>query len=71
MAFFDATPDRLVRTDGTGIKGTLSTMFDTPFDRKTRAVSRRIAQLRALDDDQLAGLGLTRDQIIPHVFGTR
>ncbi|EPX78866.1 hypothetical protein [Salipiger mucosus] len=46
-------------------------LLDTPFDARQRRLARRVAELRGMTDAQLARRGLTRDEIIPHVFGTR
>ncbi|WGW03332.1 hypothetical protein [Tropicibacter oceani] len=46
----------------------LARLLDTPFDRRHRRLSARVAELRALSDRQLAEIGLTRDTILLHVF---
>ncbi|WP_417724775.1 hypothetical protein [Salipiger sp.] len=64
MAYFDhvlSSREPLLRR--------LSRLLDTPFAARQRQLSARVAQLRALSDAELARMGLTRDGIIPHVFG--
>lgn len=46
-------------------------LFETPFARRQRALAARVAELRAMSDSELAARGLTRDAILPHVFGAR
>lgn len=71
MAFFDdvhlTRPAALASRAVQGLKA----LWDTPFDRRNRRLAARVAQLRALDDAQLARIGLSRDEIIPHVFGNK
>ncbi len=49
----------------------IARLFDTPFERRQRALAARVAELRAMSDGELAQRGLTRDVILPHVFGAR
>ncbi|APZ51600.1 hypothetical protein [Salipiger abyssi] len=49
----------------------LARIFDTPFAERQRRLAARVAALRALDDGELAEMGLRRDQILAHVFGAR
>ncbi|APX23780.1 MAG: hypothetical protein CML50_13785 [Rhodobacteraceae bacterium] len=49
----------------------LARLLETPFARRQRQLAARVADLRALSDDELARLGLRRDQILGHVFGVR
>ena len=65
MAYFDqdfTSPKRRFRD-------VIGCVFDTPFDRRSRLISARAAELRALSDAELAALGIPRDQIILHVLG--
>ena len=68
MAFYDdfaAAPGLLGRA-----RRVIEGLLETEFDRRSRRLSQRVAALRGMSDDDLARLGLTRDQIIPYVFGT-
>ena len=49
----------------------LARLFDTPFDRRYRQRTARIAELRGLSDAELARRGLTRGDILFHVFSGR
>ncbi|RAK15177.1 hypothetical protein [Salipiger aestuarii] len=46
-------------------------LFETPFARRQRALAARVAALRAMSDRELSERGLSRDTILPHVFGGR
>lgn len=43
-------------------------LFDTPFDRRYRQRTARVAQLRALSDSALAARGIAREDILFLVF---
>jgi len=64
MAYFDAASNRSSQS----LRGRLSRLFETPFDRRAQTLSDRIAALRALSDAELADYGISRDQIIDYVF---
>ncbi|WP_425098939.1 hypothetical protein [Tropicibacter sp. S64] len=49
----------------------LARLFETPFDRRSRALSDEVARLKALSDQELAAHGLSRETILFHVFGAR
>lgn len=49
----------------------MSRLFETPFDRRSRDLAARVADLRAKSDAELAELGLERRDILHHVFGSR
>lgn len=49
----------------------IARLFETPFARRQRALAARVAELRAMSDDELCDRGLTRERILPHVFGGR
>ncbi|SFE21425.1 hypothetical protein [Roseivivax sediminis] len=68
MAFFDTSlPADRRPLPGLGLRG----LLDTPFDRRSRDIARRAADLRRLSDDELAELGLTRGDILRHVLLSR
>ncbi|MGR3370814.1 MAG: hypothetical protein ACU0CC_15560 [Sagittula sp.] len=60
-----------VHTTGSTLRQRLARMFETPFDRRYRQRTATIAALRAKSDADLAAMGLTRDEIVPHVFRGR
>lgn len=64
MAYFDSSfvPTR------TPLRQRLARLFDTPFDRRYRQRTARIAELRALSDAELAARGIARADILLHVF---
>lgn len=65
MAFFDQT------FTGQSVgrsSGPLHRLLDTPFDDRARRIRARIAELRALSDDELAACGLARADIVRHVL---
>lgn len=68
MAYFDQT---FFHTPRFGAGTFLSRVLDTPFDRRSRDIARRIAELRALSDAELAARGLSRGDIVRHVLLTR
>lgn len=43
-------------------------LLETPFDRRYRQRTARIAELRALSDTELAARGIAREDILFHVF---
>lgn len=47
----------------------LARLFETPFDRRSRALRGEVEALRSLSDQELAQRGLTRETIVLHVFG--
>lgn len=49
----------------------LARLLETPFDRRYRQRTETIAALRSKSDSDLAAMGLTRDEILAHVFGSR
>ncbi|MDA7425924.1 hypothetical protein [Thalassococcus lentus] len=67
MAFFDPafTPSR------PGLRSRLTALFETPFDRRSRQIAAEVAELRRRSDEELAQMGIRRDQILMHVFGAR
>ncbi len=70
MAYFDPsfeTESPLRRALGAMV----SRLTETPFDARQRRLAARVTELRALSDDQLATMGLTRSDILFHVFGSR
>lgn len=70
MAFFDEFQPRPMSLPSVAsVTETLRGLFETPFARRNRMISEQIRELRSLSDDQLSKRGLTRDDIIPHVFG--
>ncbi|MFY0622056.1 MAG: hypothetical protein JXQ89_10205 [Pelagimonas sp.] len=68
MAYSDVTsaPSALAR-----LMSQLTSLIETPFDRRQRRIAQRIATLRAMTDDQLARRGVRRDDIIKYVFRSR
>ena len=64
--------DQFARHSGNGgLRQRLSRLLETPFDRRYRLRMREIAMLRATSDEDLAAMGLAREDIAAHVFGTR
>lgn len=65
MAYFDQTyaPKHSFVT-------VLKNLFETPFDRKNKEIAAKVAELRGLSDAQLSEMGITRSEILVHVFGT-
>ena len=68
MAYLD--PFATFPTTGT-LRQRLARLLETPFDRRYRQRMAAIRSLRAKSDADLAALGLTRDDILNHVFTTR
>lgn len=66
MAYFDQDFTSSKRR----FRDAIGRLFDTPFDSRSRRISARAAELRAMSDAELAALGIPRDQIILHVLGT-
>ncbi|ETX14328.1 hypothetical protein OCH239_03270 [Roseivivax halodurans JCM 10272] len=67
MAFFDqsfSTPS------ARHWSGPFQRLFDTPFDLRSRRIRSRIAELRALSDEELSACGITRAEIVRHVLMT-
>ena len=56
---------------GTSLRERVSRLFETPFDRRQRRLAARVDALRSLSDAELAARGLTRDQILFHVFSNK
>lgn len=67
MAYFDHS----FVSNGTNLRQRLGRMFETPFDRRYRQRTEQIARLRAKTDAELAAMGLTREDILLHVFANR
>ncbi|MFZ7089492.1 hypothetical protein [Primorskyibacter sp. 2E233] len=67
MAFYDNSFPARQST----LRSRFARLFDTPFDRRQRQLTARMAYLRSLSDAQLSDLGMTRDTILIHVFGGR
>lgn len=65
MAYFDHS----LHSERNTVVSRLARLFETPFDRRNRRLAARVAELRALSDQDLAALGIARDQILFHVFG--
>lgn len=59
------------RTPSFSVSRRIARIFETPFARRQRQLAERIASLRALTDEELARLGLQRDEILAHVFRAR
>jgi uncharacterized protein YjiS (DUF1127 family) len=53
------------------LQAAVMAVWVTPFDRRQKRIARRIEEMRALSDDQLAKLGLRREDILSHVFSTQ
>lgn len=64
MAYFDSN---FVSTR-TSLRQRLARFLETPFDRRYRQRTARIAALRALTDAELAARGIAREDILLHVF---
>ncbi|MFW2587608.1 hypothetical protein [Sagittula sp. SSi028] len=56
---------------GSALRQRLSRIFETPFDRRYRQRKEAIAALRSKSDADLAAMGLTREDILSHVFANR
>ena len=71
MAVFDINP--IARPAGllSALSASLTGLFETPFDRRAKRLASRVAELRALSDEDLRARGLTRDEILGHVFKGR
>lgn len=52
----------------TTLRQRLARLLETPFDRRYRQRTSRVAALRALSDEALAARGIARDDILFHVF---
>ena len=50
------------------LAGRVAALLETPFDRRYRRRTARIAALRALSDTELATRGIARADILFHVF---
>lgn len=46
-------------------------MFETPFDRRARSLRSEVEALRAASDEDLAAMGIRREDILFHVFSSR
>ncbi|MHA6344097.1 hypothetical protein [Roseivivax sp. CAU 1761] len=46
----------------------LRRLWETPFDRRAREISRRVAELRALSEEDLAARGLQRSDILRYAL---
>ncbi|MBN7785604.1 MULTISPECIES: hypothetical protein [Ponticoccus] len=67
MAYFDHS---FVSNRST-LRQRIERMFETPFDRRYRQRTEQIAKLRAKSDAELASMGLSREDILLHVFANR
>ncbi|WP_425071111.1 hypothetical protein [Sagittula sp. S175] len=56
---------------GTSLRQRLARLLETPFDRRYRQRTAAIKALRAKSDADLAAMGLTREDIVSHVFSNR
>lgn len=65
MAYFDHS----FTATQPGVIARFTRLFETPFDRRNRRLAARVTELRALSDQELAAMGIARDQILFHVFG--
>ncbi|KUF11992.1 hypothetical protein [Pseudoponticoccus marisrubri] len=67
MAYFDPS----FISDRRTLRQRVARLFDTPFDRRYRRVARRVEELRAMSDAELARLGIAREDILLHVFSRK
>ena len=67
MAYFEP----VLTQNSRGWRALLSRLFETPFDRRMQSLKDELSKLRALSDAELAELGISRDDILGHVFRAR
>ncbi|WP_417208001.1 hypothetical protein [Antarctobacter sp.] len=64
MAYLDSS----FVSNRASLRQRVARFFETPFDRRYRQRTARIAALRALSDADLAARGIAREDILLHVF---
>jgi len=65
MAYYDQS------FHGPTLRERLTRLLETSYERRYRQRTETIAALRAKSDAELAQMGLTRDDILAHVFAGR
>ncbi|MEQ5868477.1 hypothetical protein J4E08_01045 [Sagittula sp. NFXS13] len=68
MAYVEYVADNVF---GSGLRYRLARLLETPFDRRYRQRAEAVASLRSKTDADLAAMGLTRSDILSHVFSGR
>ncbi|MBP0481073.1 hypothetical protein [Sagittula salina] len=72
MAYIDQSAIRFSgQFTGSTLRQRIARMLETPFDRRYRQRTAAITALRAKSDADLAAMGLTREDIVSHVFSGR
>lgn len=70
MAYFEQfQQDSQICVAVRGAVAAFKSLWETPFDRRSRLLAQKVADLRALSDAELAARGLQREHILFHVFG--